>query len=63
MTCLHFVLETKLLKLNNDLVLDNYSKENKLESIKELLISNSNLIYLINKKLEFDKNDVGRPEE
>ena len=57
------VLETKLLKLNNDLVLDNYSKENKLESIKELLISNSNLIYLINKKLEFDKNDVGRPEE
>ena len=57
------VLETKLLKINNDLVLDNYSKENKLESIKELLISNSNLIYLINKKLEFDKNDVGRPEE
>jgi hypothetical protein len=56
-------LETKLLKLNNDLTLDNYSTENKLMSIKELLIANSNLIFVINKKLEFDKNDVGRPED
>lgn len=56
------VLETKLLKLNDDLTLDNYSKENKLESIKAFLISNSNLIFLINKKLEFDKNDISRPE-
>jgi len=32
-------------------------------SIKELLIANSNLIFVINKKLEFDKNDVGRPED
>ncbi|SHG75018.1 hypothetical protein [Winogradskyella jejuensis] len=56
-------LETKLLKLNNDLTLDNYSVENKLSSIKDLLIANSNLIFVINKKLEFDKNDVGRPED
>ncbi len=56
-------LETKLLKLNDDLTLENYAVENKLESIKELLIANSNLIYIINKKLEFDKNDVSRPEE
>ncbi|TCK67696.1 hypothetical protein DFQ05_1476 [Winogradskyella wandonensis] len=56
-------LETKLLKLNNDLTLDNYSAENKLSSIKDLLIANSNLIFVINKKLEFDKNDVGRPED
>lgn len=56
------VLETKLLKLNNDLTLGNYSAENKLTSIKDLLIANSNLIYVINKKLEFDKNDIGRPE-
>jgi len=57
------VLETKLLKLNNDLTLDNYSVENKLRSIKDLLIANSNLIFVINKKIEFDKNDVGRPED
>lgn len=57
------VLETKLLKLNNDLILDNYAIDKKLKSIKDLLIANSNLIYGINKKLEFDKNDVGRPED
>lgn len=57
------ILETKLLKLNNDLTLDNYSVDNKMQSIKELLIANSNLIFVINKKLEFDKNDVGRPED
>ncbi|MFD1062457.1 hypothetical protein ACFQ1Q_04300 [Winogradskyella litorisediminis] len=56
-------LETKLLKLNNDLVLDNYSTESKLTSIKEYLVANSNLIFVINKKIEFDKNDVGRPED
>ena len=55
-------LETRLLKLNEDLNLGNYPSEEKLKSIKELLIANSNLIFFINKKLEFDKNDVGRPE-
>lgn len=57
------VLETKLLKLNDDLSLENYNVDYKLQSIKELLIANSNLIYVINKKLEFDSNDVARPEE
>ena len=56
------VLENTLLKLNNDLTLDNYSAENKLKSIKALLIANSDLIFLINKKLEYDKNNVVRPE-
>ena len=56
-------LETKLFKLNNDLTLENYSVDSKMLSIKELLIANSNLIFVINKKLEFDKNDVGRPED
>ena len=56
------VLETKLLKLNNDLILNNYSKANKLNSIKELLISNSNLIFMINKELELKKRDVERPD-
>lgn len=51
------VLETKLLKLNNDLTLDNYSVDNKLTSIKDLLIANSNLIFGINKKLEFDRRN------
>ena len=55
-------LETKLLKLNNDFNLGNYASEKKLQSIKELLVANSNLIFVINKKLEFDKNDIGRPE-
>lgn len=55
------VLETKLLKFNSELTLDNYSKKDKLESIKALLIANSDLIYLINKKLEIDKNDIERP--
>jgi dsDNA-binding SOS-regulon protein len=55
------VLETRLLKFNTDLKLDNYSKEDKLESIKALLIANSNLIYALNNKLENDKNDVERP--
>lgn len=55
-------METKMLKLNNDLVLDNYSADSKLISIKEFLSANSNLIFVINKKLEFDNNDVGRPE-
>lgn len=55
------VLETRLLKFNTDLKLDNYSKEDKLESIKALLIANSSLIYAINNKLELDKNDVERP--
>lgn len=56
------VLETKLLKLNNDLALDNYAIEKQLKSIKDLLIANSYLIFGINKKLEFDENDVGNPE-
>lgn len=57
------VLETKMLKLNNDLALGNYSVDNKLKSIKELLVANSDLIYLINKKLEYDENNVSRPLE
>lgn len=56
-------METKMLKLNNDLILDNYSADSKLTSVKEFLSANSNLIFVINKKLEFDQNDVGRPKE
>lgn len=55
------VLDNTLLKLNNDLQLDNYAVDNKLQSIKALLIANSDLIYYINKKIEFDKKDVEKP--
>lgn len=56
------VLETRLLKLHNDLTLDNISKNEQLKSIKNLLEAKSNLNFVINKKLEFEANDVGRPE-
>lgn len=55
------VLETRILKLHNDLTLDNIPVEEQLESIRELLIAKSNLNFVINKKLEFDKTDVDRP--
>jgi len=56
------VLETRLLKLHNDLTLDNISKEEQLKSLKNLLEAKSNLNFVINKKLEFEATDVGRPE-
>lgn len=56
------VLETKLLKLQNSLTITNISKEEKLQDIKDVLIAFSNLNLHINKKLEFDANDVERPE-
>ena len=48
--------------LQNDLTLDNIPEDDKLESIKNFLIAMSNLNFVINKKLEFEENDVGRPE-
>ena len=56
------VVETALLKLNNDLLIDNLPIEDKLQSIKALLEATSYLNDLINKKLEFDRTDVERPE-
>ncbi|MCC1485443.1 hypothetical protein [Winogradskyella immobilis] len=56
------VLETQLLLLNNNLTIDNLPIEDKLRSIKSLLESISHLNYLINKKLEFDKANIERPE-
>ena len=56
------VLETRLLKLNNDLTLDNIPDNEKTESIKNFLVAMSNLNFVINKKLEFENNDVSRPD-
>lgn len=51
-------LETMLLKLNSLLRLDNVDKSTRLDAIKELLVSFSNLNLQINKKFELDANLV-----
>ncbi|MEY8849335.1 hypothetical protein AB9K26_10990 [Psychroserpens sp. XS_ASV72] len=56
------VLETKTLSLNSVLSLDNISKNEKLQAVKELLVSYSNLNLQINKKLEFDSNNISKPQ-
>ena len=48
------VIETTLLRLNENLTLDNIGDSLKLQSVKEVLIAFSNLNYQINKKLEKD---------
>jgi 4-hydroxy-3-methylbut-2-en-1-yl diphosphate synthase IspG/GcpE len=56
------VVETSLLKLNENLRIDNIDYSVKLSSIKDVLESFSNLNYQINKKLEFDIYDKIKPE-
>jgi hypothetical protein len=56
------VLETKLLKLNSILKLDNVDKATKLSNVKELLIAMSNLNLQINKKFELEANLVGKSD-
>jgi len=55
-------LETKLLKLNSTLRLDNVDKNERLTAIKEFLVSVSNLNLQINKKFELDANLVDKSE-
>jgi len=56
------VLETKMLKLNSLLLLDNISKKEQLQGIKEVFVAFSNLNLQINKKLEFEANNISKPE-
>ena len=56
------VVETTLLKLNENLRLDNIDEHAKLMSVKAVLESFSNLNYQINKKLEFDIYDKIKAE-
>lgn len=56
------ILETTLLKLNENLRIDNIHNDVKLSSVKDVLESFSNLNYQINKKIEFDIYDNIRPE-
>ena len=56
------ITETALLKLNENLTIDNIEGNLKLMSVKEVLESFSNLNYQINKKLERDIYDKIQPE-
>jgi hypothetical protein len=55
-------LETKILKLNSLLLLDNISKKDQIEGIKEVLVAFSNLNLQVNKKLEFEANNIIKPD-
>jgi len=57
------VLKTTTLRLQNNLKLTNLDKETTLLSIKEFLISFSNLNLRINKKIEFDANYIENPKQ
>ena len=51
------IIETSILRLNENLTLDNIDNQLKLESVKEVLVAFSSLNHHINKKLERDKNE------
>lgn len=55
-------LETKMLKLNSLLILDNIPKSEQIEGLKEVFVAFSNLNLQINKKLEFEANNISKPE-
>ena len=55
-------IETMLLKLHDDLTLNNIDSKVKLQSIKAVLVTFANLNYQINKKLEMDHYNKIQPE-
>lgn len=56
------ILETKSLKLRDNITLENIKIPLQLSSIKEVLVAFSNLNLQINKKLEFDEYNKIQPE-
>jgi 4-hydroxy-3-methylbut-2-en-1-yl diphosphate synthase IspG/GcpE len=56
------IIETMLLKLNENLTIDNIDISIKLSGIKDVLEAFSNLNYQINRKVEFDVYDKIKPE-
>lgn len=56
------IIETALLKLNENLTLDNIERRDKLLGIKAIFMAFSNLNYQVNKKLERDMYDKIKPE-
>lgn len=55
-------LDTKTQKLNSVLRLPYMTKDDRIKTIKEFLISVSNLNLQINKKFEFDTNNILKPQ-
>ena len=55
------VLETKLLKLESLSNLSTTSKKELLSTIKEFLVSFTNVNFQMNKKIEFDDRDIEKP--
>lgn len=55
-------LDTKMKKLNSLLRISSIKKQEKLEAIREFLVTTSNLNLQINKKFEFEKNNVLKPQ-
>ncbi len=55
-------MDTKLLKLNSLLLLNTSNKEEQLKGIEEFFIAFRNLNLQINKKFEFEKNNILKPE-
>lgn len=55
------VLETKALKLQDNLNMDNIEKATKLTSLEDVLVAYGNLNLQINKKLEYEANEYLRP--
>ena len=55
-------LDTKAQKLNSLLRLANIDKQEKLNAIREFFVTTSNLNLQINKKFEFEKNNVLKPQ-
>ena len=51
-----------MLKLNSLLLLDNISKNEQLQGLKEVFVAFSNLNLQINKKLEFEANNISKPK-
>ena len=51
------IMETTLMRLNENLTLDNIKDSLKLQSVREVLVAFSNLNYQINKKIEKDIYD------
>ena len=56
------ILETTILRLNDNLTLDNIPGKDKLDGIEEVIVAFSNLNYQINKKLERDKYSKIEPK-
>lgn len=54
-------LETNLYKLEGSAILDNSKKETLLNDIKDVLLSHTNLIFQINRKLEKDAQTIQKP--